>query len=1091
MDSSSINDVDEALNSDQLISVQVDTHSVKEVLTELSVRLENAHQQISTLQEMKEINDINDRLDKLVEQMESVQLRSARPRISEGANIEDITEELDKQFEELRSKLQKMIDDSKSAQRPEIERMIDNAIESYKKENLQFIANAFPSMTLYNSLLARVEDLEAGSRSTSKKDSRKEDKPRQLTSTRANEFLEQLQVMQNQIEMMKKRIGDTDMHQSEFQSKFLNVLKRIDDQEDKLEKSDRTLFVVEEKLNLHQEESEKRLKALEDLTLNLSNNANNTKVATNEILKEIETKSGNVSEDAATIISKMMPLISELQEKQIILESKVKEQDEIIKNLKESNMTIANRSKPPSTVPSPSHNNKPVVTFAIAESDPLYVNNQSSNKVKDDNKLFGNARERNFIRNTSFTRFDHPAHSKKNLTFSTNTPPNGTASPKTPLSMTNTPRDHQSFKELSHHLNDTDTKLTELENEIINLKAVVEDLNNGVKSEIVLTTNTESQDPDVQQDNMANSSKPEEPGSQQVQQSNQPGARKSELLAGNSIIRTLSSSSLRSKSAAKSNLFETPSKQPTKTITETAPKEPPQQQNISETTNNNNNNQQCIEKTEVNEDVIQTNSPNNEEEDHPIDDFTIDDFGNLSRHVASLEMRVNALENRSPVRFMSPEDSPFGSTGGSRALTPVSAVESPQRSLNSEVPSSVQNSSNSSSNNQTPNESNNQSNITDKRPGSSVETQSNGNAETSTSKTVSTTESPPKPATNNRKVTFNSRSVQTYEDTECQVVFTDDRATSPAATSNKESSKSDSLAPANATQPNIDEERMARSNFISNEQQSSVSDDAPLSSARLESEPETQPKGKTMELRLSTPVHDDISAQRTPHSRNTSSRGNSSAMYDELNKNLDEVKGTVARLEEEIKSKQDLQTVSKENPDFITNILDQVRFEVDQRLMGLTPKVVQDLNSFAPLPVVKKIAENFQISIDELDSQIAHVKEFLKNLVTRNDLDAMMDKLNVGDNASGNTAGARLALRCLLCGKPASCVTGMITESEMARLLGTPPQCGISAAKTRNSTNTNYVLTYGRGTAYSLNKKTAKLKTAQLPPMDPPTTSSS
>jgi hypothetical protein len=162
--------------------------------------------------------------------------------------------------------------------------------------------------------------------------------------------------------------------------------------------------------------------------------------------------------------------------------------------------------------------------------------------------------------------------------------------------------------------------------------------------------------------------------------------------------------------------------------------------------------------------------------------------------------------------------------------------------------------------------------------------------------------------------------------------------------------------------------------------------------------------------------------------------------------------------------------------------LAQLRFEFEQRLLGLTPKSVTDLSLYAPLPVVKKLAINFQENIEEIDQQIDALKDFLKNLVSRNDLEAMLDKLQPKTGGEGDTAAGRMAIRCLLCGKPAQAVTGMITESDMARLLGTPPQCGV--ARGRGSGGDAYILTYGKDAMRRENTKKGPASKKVLPPIN-------
>jgi hypothetical protein len=167
--------------------------------------------------------------------------------------------------------------------------------------------------------------------------------------------------------------------------------------------------------------------------------------------------------------------------------------------------------------------------------------------------------------------------------------------------------------------------------------------------------------------------------------------------------------------------------------------------------------------------------------------------------------------------------------------------------------------------------------------------------------------------------------------------------------------------------------------------------------------------------------------------------------------------------------------------DEILQEIAQLRLEIDQRLLGLAPQAKADMSAYAPLAVVKQIALNFQTSVDDFDQQIVTIKDFLKNLVSRNDLEAMMDRLTAPTaKPGGETAGGRI--RCLLCGRAAGSVTGMITESDVARMLGTPPQ-----SRVRGSTGDSYVLAYGKETVgRRMAKKSPARNAIPLPPINPP-----
>jgi uncharacterized coiled-coil protein SlyX len=170
--------------------------------------------------------------------------------------------------------------------------------------------------------------------------------------------------------------------------------------------------------------------------------------------------------------------------------------------------------------------------------------------------------------------------------------------------------------------------------------------------------------------------------------------------------------------------------------------------------------------------------------------------------------------------------------------------------------------------------------------------------------------------------------------------------------------------------------------------------------------------------------------------------------------------------------------VDEETLDRILQEIAQLRLELDQRLLGLTPNRKQEMAEYAPIAVVKQMAINFQSAVDRIDGQISATTDFLKNLVSRNDLEAVLETLQPQlERAQGETAGGRI--RCLLCGKVTATVAGMITESEIAKVLGTPPQSSL----VRGSHGDAYVLSYGRDVLHP--KKRAARK-AVIPAINPP-----
>lgn len=131
------------------------------------------------------------------------------------------------------------------------------------------------------------------------------------------------------------------------------------------------------------------------------------------------------------------------------------------------------------------------------------------------------------------------------------------------------------------------------------------------------------------------------------------------------------------------------------------------------------------------------------------------------------------------------------------------------------------------------------------------------------------------------------------------------------------------------------------------------------------------------------------------------------------------------------------------------------------------------------MPQLKHVAANFQNMIKGVDRQIREIQDVVPKLVSREDLTELINTIQSATNAprgqdSEATAGAQLSYRCLLCGRPRANVTGMITEAEVARLIGEPPTSGVGRA------GDDFVLVYGRDGAYRAASPPAKKK-ATLP----------
>lgn len=119
-----------------------------------------------------------------------------------------------------------------------------------------------------------------------------------------------------------------------------------------------------------------------------------------------------------------------------------------------------------------------------------------------------------------------------------------------------------------------------------------------------------------------------------------------------------------------------------------------------------------------------------------------------------------------------------------------------------------------------------------------------------------------------------------------------------------------------------------------------------------------------------------------------------------------------------------------------TQTFDELRATTENQ-QKLINDLQRKLADAATIPTLRQVTSNFSQAIADFDKRLDVVNTILPTYVTRSDLNEILSHA-AGVASGDNTAGATFGYRCLLCGKPAN-TTGMITESEVARLLGTPP----------------------------------------------------
>lgn len=129
--------------------------------------------------------------------------------------------------------------------------------------------------------------------------------------------------------------------------------------------------------------------------------------------------------------------------------------------------------------------------------------------------------------------------------------------------------------------------------------------------------------------------------------------------------------------------------------------------------------------------------------------------------------------------------------------------------------------------------------------------------------------------------------------------------------------------------------------------------------------------------------------------------------------------------------------------------LEELRAEFEER-QSFNRKNNPNAESVTALQL-KRVVQNFQNSIKTIDKQLESVTEKVPNFVSRQELTELVDVVSQLTNQQTKeksiaTAGGSMAYKCLLCGRPTNQVTGMITESEVARMIGEPPIIGATAA---------------------------------------------
>ena len=254
----------------------------------------------------------------------------------------------------------------------------------------------------------------------------------------------------------------------------------------------------------------------------------------------------------------------------------------------------------------------------------------------------------------------------------------------------------------------------------------------------------------------------------------------------------------------------------------------------------------------------------------------------------------------------------------------------------------------------------------------------------------------------------------------------------------------------------------------------------------------------------------------TPHSINGSSRGAvssrsnlssrshiTSQTYEELDSLTRSLQQQISELAIQVQNATDrlgdedrqIHQLSKSISSIVSRKdLDDLRAELEER-NAFNRKNNPNSESVTALQL-KRVVTNFQNQLKSIDKQVENVTEKVPLFVTKQELTELVEAVTQlavtqDKERASSTAGGAMGYKCLLCGRPTSQVTGMITESEVAKMIGEPPIIGATAARATSDAadggfggvphggGADLVLMYGRegtGTHRAASQMTSKRK---------------
>lgn len=228
----------------------------------------------------------------------------------------------------------------------------------------------------------------------------------------------------------------------------------------------------------------------------------------------------------------------------------------------------------------------------------------------------------------------------------------------------------------------------------------------------------------------------------------------------------------------------------------------------------------------------------------------------------------------------------------------------------------------------------------------------------------------------------------------------------------------------------------------------------------------------------------DGSITRTPNSLTRKQLGESSTghmtigsqTYEELERLVREIIASLAGIQERIT---DLDTRIAENGRAIVNIEQRSKDDTGgdpyplEELKEALEEQTKKMKRIEEM-CIKSILENHAKAVKASDRGVrghsADHGPFEDNsslYVRKDELGDFANEVAKILSGMDTTAGSQYGYKCLLCGKPTSHVYGMITDSDVARLIGTPTASTVSKVG-----ENSYVLNYS--SSFSLNKGLSK-----------------